>query len=123
MGYPLFYEKEPIKPVVDLDKEQDSKEDEKTQKPSLYGVVLHNDSINGIEFVIGVLIRVFSYSMQKAVWLTLKAHTTGKAVVWKGSREIAETKASQITEIGPDPSTRKRKGAKPLSVTVEKVSA
>ena len=54
----------------------------KRQPP--YGVVLHNDDINGFEYVVGVLRKVFKYGRLKAFWLTLKAHVTGRSIVWTG---------------------------------------
>jgi ATP-dependent Clp protease adaptor protein ClpS len=83
-----------------------------------YAVVLHNDSVNSFEFVISVLMKVFRYGGGKAFWLTLKAHTAGRCVVWTGPLEVAELKVEQIRAAGPDP--RKRdKGGKPLKATAE----
>src|SRR5262245_3429163 len=83
-----------------------------------YAVVLHNDDINGFDYVIGVLRKVFNYGRLKAFWLTLKAHVTGRSVVWSGSLELAELKADQIRSCGPDPAASSR-GAATLVVTVE----
>src|SRR5215475_14333397 len=81
-----------------------------------YAVVLHNDDVNGFDFVIEVLRKVFRYGALKAYWLTLKAHLTGRSVVWSGSLEVAELKAEQIRSCGPDPN---RKRSRPLQVSVE----
>ena len=83
-----------------------------------YAVVLHNDDINGFDFVIRVLRKVFHYGYPKAFWLTMKAHVTGRSVVWSGSLEVAELKADQIRSCGPDPNMVSR-GAQPLQVSVE----
>jgi ATP-dependent Clp protease adaptor protein ClpS len=88
----------------------------KLQPP--YAVILHNDRVNGFDFVVGVLMKVFRYGGGKAFWMTLKAHTTGRCIVWSGSLEVAELKVEQIRAAGPDP--RKRdKGGKPLKATAE----
>jgi ATP-dependent Clp protease adaptor protein ClpS len=88
----------------------------KIQPP--YAVILHNDPINGFEYVIGVLRRVFRYGGLRAFVLTLRAHLRGRSVVWTGSLEVAELKAAQIHAAGPDPK-KIRKGAQPLGVTLE----
>jgi ATP-dependent Clp protease adaptor protein ClpS len=83
-----------------------------------YAVILHNDDINGMDFVVGVLRKVFSYGRMKSIWLMLKAHSTGRAIVWSGSLEVAELKADQMRSCGPDPSMKQR-GAVALSVSIE----
>jgi ATP-dependent Clp protease adaptor protein ClpS len=79
---------------------------------------LHNDDANGFDFVIGVLCKVFHYSSIKSFRLTLKAHVSGRCIVWSGALEVAELKADQIRACGPDPESRSR-GGLPLRVTVE----
>jgi ATP-dependent Clp protease adaptor protein ClpS len=94
------------------------REQTKTRRQPPYAVVLHNDDVNGFEFVVGVLQKVFRYGALKAFWLTLKAHLTGRSVVWSGSLEVAELKAEQVRGCGPDPNMAHR-GAQPLGVSVE----
>jgi ATP-dependent Clp protease adaptor protein ClpS len=93
-------------------------EQTQTRRQPPYAVVLHNDDINGFDFVIGVLRKVFHYGLQKAFWLTLAVHLRGRGVVWSGSLEVAELKADQIRSCGPDPNMKSR-GAQPLHVSVE----
>jgi len=88
----------------------------KRQPP--YAVVLHNDDLNGFDFVIAVLRKVFLYDYLKAHRLTLQAHEGGRSVVWSGSLEVAELKADQIRSCGADPRMSSR-GALPLRVTIE----
>src|SRR5689334_1871978 len=73
----------------------------KVQPP--YAVILHNDPINGFDYVIGVLRRIFRYGGMRAFALTLRAHLTGRSTVWVGPLEVAELKADQIRSAGPDP--------------------
>jgi ATP-dependent Clp protease adaptor protein ClpS len=80
--------------------------------------VLHNDDVNGFDSVVGVLRKVFNYGRLKAFWLTLKAHVTGRSIVWTGSLEVAEFKADQLRSCGPD-QNMKHCGATPLGVSVE----
>lgn len=88
------------------------------RQPS-YSVVLHNDDVNGFEFVVGVVRKVFHYAEPKAFQLTLAAHEQGRCILWSGSLEVAELKADQIKSCGPDPEM-KSCGALPLQVTIER---
>ena len=81
-----------------------------------YGVILHNDDVNTMEFVVHVLQKVFGYDLTKAAILMLEVHHAGCSLVFSGSLEHAELKAEQIHSCCPDPN---RPGAPPLGVTVE----
>ena len=88
----------------------------KTQPP--HAVILHNDPVNGFDYVVGVLMKVLRVGGVRAFVLTLKAHCVGRTVVWTGSLEVAELKAEQIHSCGPDP-RKVDDGAQPLQTTVE----
>lgn len=90
----------------------------RTKRQPPYAVLLHNDDISTMDFVVEVLRKVFGYPVEKCVGLMMEAHEKGLAVVWTGSLEVAELKADQIISCGPDPS-RVNAGAEPLRVTVE----
>lgn len=90
----------------------------KTRRQPPYAVILHNDDVNSMNFVVMVLRKVFGYEAEKCVELMFEAHETGRAVVWVGALEVAELKADQIKSCGPDPA-RRNDGAGPLGVTVE----
>lgn len=91
------------------------------EQAGTYSVILHNDPINNMEFVTRVIKNVFGYSTSKSIWLMLKAHFTGKSLLWTGSFREAHNKRSKMLSHGPDP-TMRHKGAEPLTVTVEKNS-
>lgn len=84
-----------------------------------YSVVLHNDPINGVDFVTRVIHAVFGYGMRKSAWLMLKAHFTGKSTLWMGAKGEAEQKRNEMIAHGPDPNML-QKGAQPLTVTIER---
>ena len=90
----------------------------RTKRQPPYAVVLHNDDVNTMEFVVVVLRKVFGYTVEKCVELMLEAHEKGRAAVWVGALEVAELKADQIRSCGPDPE-QKARGAEPLGVSVE----
>jgi len=103
-------------PLPEVLPETDS--ETKTRRQPPYAVVLHNDDVNTMDFVVMVLHKVFGYAVEKCVELMIEAHEKGRAAVWVGTLEVAELKADQIHSCGPDPA-QKAKGAQPLGVTVE----
>jgi len=94
------------------------KADTKPKRQPPYAVILHNDDVNGMDFVVETIIKVFGYAPAKALRLTIQAHFAGRACVWTGHRELAELKAEQLLSRGPDP-IMARFGASPLGVSVE----
>ena len=53
-------------------------------------VIVWNDPINLMSYVVFVFQKLFGYSHQKATKLMLDVHQKGKAVVSSGNRERAE---------------------------------
>jgi ATP-dependent Clp protease adaptor protein ClpS len=96
----------------------DPRERSKPKRQPPYAVILHNDDLNGMDFVVGVICKVFKYSLLHATWLMLKAHVSGRCIVWTGSQEVAELKAEQLKSCGADP-VMKDQGATTLSVSIE----
>jgi ATP-dependent Clp protease adaptor protein ClpS len=105
-------------PLPDVLPDTDTDTESKTRRQPPYAVILHNDDINTMEFVVEVLRKVFGYTVEKCVQLMIEAHEKGRAVVWVGALEVAELKADQIRSCGPDPHQKSR-GAQPLGVSVE----
>ncbi len=84
----------------------------KTQRPPLYKVILLNDDFTPREFVVMVLKAVFRMGAEKAHAVMLTAHRRGVCVIAVYTRDVAETKAKEATELG------KQKGY-PLFFTTE----
>lgn len=61
-----------------------------------YHVLIENDDDHTMQFVVMVLRKVFGYDDAKAIKLMMNAHEAGEAVVWTGSKELAELKLEQI---------------------------
>ena len=59
----------------------------------MYHVILDNDDFHSFEFVVEVLCKALGYARERSFQLTLQAHTSGRAVVWTGPKEVAELKA------------------------------
>lgn len=85
----------------------------KTERPRLYKVILLNDDFTPREFVVSVLKRVFRMSEGEAYGVMLTAHQQGACVVAVYTKEVADTKAQEATEMG------QREGF-PLAFTTEK---
>jgi ATP-dependent Clp protease adaptor protein ClpS len=72
----------------------------KTQRPRLYKVILLNDDYTPREFVVAVLQAVFRMTADQAYRVMMTAHRKGSCVVAVFTREVAETKATEATELG-----------------------
>lgn len=70
----------------------------KTKRPRRFQVVFHNDDYTTMEFVVHVLIKFFHKSETEATQIMLNIHHKGYGVVGVYTRDVAETKASQVTD-------------------------
>jgi ATP-dependent Clp protease adaptor protein ClpS len=68
----------------------------RTQKPRMYKVLLHNDDYTTMEFVVYVLQGVFHRSETDAVQIMLHVHKNGLGVAGVYTREVAETRITQV---------------------------
>jgi len=93
------------------------KEDTKTGLLPPYHVILENDDHHSFEFVVDVLRKALGFNEQRAFLLTKEAHTKGRAVVWTGSKEVAELKLEQILTFHEIRIDGRKLG--PLGVTIE----
>jgi ATP-dependent Clp protease adaptor protein ClpS len=71
----------------------------KTQRPPLYKVILLNDDFTPREFVVQVLKAVFRMNADQAYRVMLTAHKRGACVIAVYTRDVAETKAKEATEL------------------------
>ena len=84
----------------------------KTERPKLWKVILLNDDFTPREFVVQVLKAVFRMNAEEAYQVMMTAHRKGACVIAVFSKDIADTKAKEATELG------KQKGY-PLYFTTE----
>lgn len=87
---------------------------DKTKEPSMYKVLMHNDDYTTMEFVVSVLISIFSKSLREAEGIMMKIHKEGLAVCGIYTYEIAETKVTEVHNLA-------RNNGYPLKSTFEKV--
>lgn len=85
----------------------------KTQKPSLYRVLLLNDDFTPMEFVVHVLERFFQKNQDEATRIMLHVHQKGVGICGVFTYEVAETKVSQVVDFA-------RRNEHPLQCTMEK---
>ena len=67
-------------------------------RPPLFQVVLLNDDFTPMDFVIEVLQVFFSMNREKATQVMLHVHTRGKGVCGVYTRDVAESKVTQVNE-------------------------
>jgi len=72
----------------------------KIQRPPLYKVILLNDDYTPREFVVLVLKAVFRMNADHAYRVMMTAHQRGACVIAVYTRDVAETKAKEATELG-----------------------
>ena len=89
---------------------------ERVRKAPRWAVVFHNDDYTTKDFVVHVLVRFFHLSEAAATHVMLSVHHKGQGVAGVFSRDLAETKAAQVTEYA-------REHQMPLKVTAEPASS
>jgi ATP-dependent Clp protease adaptor protein ClpS len=80
--------------------------------PRRYKVIFHNDDYTTMEFVIEVLKRFFHKTDTEAVHIMLTVHKSGAAVAGVYTRDVAETKSTQVMDYA-------RENGMPLLLTTE----
>ena len=61
-----------------------------------WSVIVLNDPVNLMSYVVSVFQKVFGYDDVRATKLMLEVHEIGRSVVWVGGLEKAETYARQL---------------------------
>ena len=72
----------------------------KTERPKLWKVILLNDDYTPREFVVQVLKAVFRMNAEHAYHVMMTAHRRGACVIAVYTRDVADTKAKEATELG-----------------------
>ncbi len=82
----------------DLDRELESVSQTATERP--WNVVVWNDPVTPMSVVVVVFRRIFGYSNNKCTHLMLAVHHEGRAIVWSGRRERAESYCVKLQVAG-----------------------
>ncbi len=68
----------------------------KLKKPRMYKVLLHNDDYTTMEFIVFILQGIFHHSESEAMQIMLHVHKNGIGVAGVYTREIAQTRITQV---------------------------
>ena len=83
-------------PVVDPSEETDTRD--RPDRP--WNVIVWNDPVTLMSYVVFVLQKLFGYDETKATNLMLQVHHEGKAIVSSGQREQAELDVHRLHSYG-----------------------
>jgi ATP-dependent Clp protease adaptor protein ClpS len=72
----------------------------KVERPKLWKVILLNDDYTPREFVVMVLKAVFRMNEDQAYNVMMTAHQRGACVIAVFTKDVADTKAKEATELG-----------------------
>jgi len=100
-------------PLAELDDAPVAESEEKTEEPSLFKVLLHNDDYTTMEFVVWILESVFNMQEEEAIQVMLNVHFRGVGVAGIYTYEVAEMKVERTIALA-------REQEYPLLATFEK---
>jgi ATP-dependent Clp protease adaptor protein ClpS len=69
-----------------------------TERP--WNVVVWDDPVTPMSVVVVIFRRIFGYSNNKCTQLMMKVHHEGKAIVWSGKRDRAESYCVKLQVAG-----------------------
>ena len=84
----------------------------KTERVRRFQVIFHNDDYTTKWFVVDVLTRSFHMSEETATQFMLTVHRLGRGVAGVYTRDVAETKVSEVMEYA-------KEMGMPLQLTIE----
>lgn len=90
-----------------------AKDQSEVQEPPLFKVLLHNDDYTTMDFVVMILETIFNKDGTEATKIMLDVHHQGMGVAGVYTREIGETKISQVHRLA-------QKNQFPLKCSLEK---
>lgn len=72
------------------------------KEPGLWAVLLLNDDVTPVDFVIEILTRIFRQSHDDAIDITQTVHNEGTGIAGVYIHEIAEAKSNEATAMARD---------------------
>jgi ATP-dependent Clp protease adaptor protein ClpS len=73
---------------------------EETKTRRDWNVVVWDDPVTPMSVVVVIFRRIFGYPNNKATQLMLKVHHEGRAIVWSGARERAQSYCAKLQAAG-----------------------
>jgi ATP-dependent Clp protease adaptor protein ClpS len=104
-------------PDVAVTTKPKEKEDTDKRRWPPFHVILENDDHHSFEFVVDVMRKAMRFSEERAFVVTLEADTKGRAIIWTGSKEVAELKVDQVRSFQEIHQDGRKLG--PLDVSIE----
>ena len=98
--------------MTEIETKPRTKAEPQTERPRMHKVILINDDFTPREFVVMVLKSVFKISEDQAYSVMVTAHTRGAGVVAVYTKDVAESKATEATDLG-------KRAGHPLMFTTE----
>jgi ATP-dependent Clp protease adaptor protein ClpS len=98
--------------IIEKENKVTEKDTNKLKEPGKFKVIVCNDDVTPVEFVVTMLMHVFRHDERSALELTLKIHNSGSAVAGVFNFEIAEQKTMDGTNMA-------RTNGFPLIIKVE----
>lgn len=71
---------------------------ERLKTPKKFKVLLLNDDITHMDFVVSVLVEIFHHTNQSAISIMLAVHEKGSGVAGIYTKEIARTKQNEVAK-------------------------
>lgn len=65
-------------------------------KPTMFKVILLNDNVTTMDFVVAILMEIFGKNQSEAVKIMLQIHQSGSGVCGIYTKDIAQTKQTQV---------------------------
>ena len=84
------------------------------KEPAQYHVLMHNDDFTPMDFVVGILQKVFHMDEEKSKSVMVEIHNKGIGYCGVFTLDLAETKVHHVLELA-------RKNQYPLKCTIEKI--
>jgi ATP-dependent Clp protease adaptor protein ClpS len=85
--------------TTDIDVKLDEKIKIKVEEPKRWKVILLNDDVTPMDFVVGILTEIFKHTQETAIAIMQQIHNEGSGVAGVYSFELAETKAVEATNL------------------------
>lgn len=110
-----------FKPRTDKKRQESSKPSEEHSQPQTrqiprYHVVLWNDNDHTVDYVIGMMRKLFGHPTVKGREIANEVDSRGKAICITSTLEYAEFKRDQILSFGSDPVCETARGSMRASV-------
>ena len=97
-----------------VDTERPPRLEKEVREPARYRVLRHNDDYTSMDFVVGILRSIFRRTLEDATAIMLDVHQHGVGQCGVYTREVAETKVSQVHKAA-------RQAGFPLRCSLEKL--